>query len=253
MKLNNIYSAFEGEGIWIGTPTVFVRFQGCQICCQNCDSKETWNFKKGKELSQGQIAAEVFEKFPNIRRVSITGGNPLEQDHTKLIDLIHLLKLEGHKIVNIELPGVYDKENFKDNPDQFVKLLNITDQLSIDIKPPSTGRWNESLDTFVYQYHDILKSNILFKNKQQQVKMVISNTEDDYLALEETIETLERINYLHPFVITPCWNTGDKFEQMNWIDNLYTLVKKIESIKKLDIRIILQQHKVIYGSERQDI
>ncbi|MEX0799567.1 MAG: hypothetical protein WD025_08980, partial [Bacteriovoracaceae bacterium] len=60
LAINSIYMATEGEGIHVGTPQIFVRFQGCAIGCVNCDSKDTWEFLPGNKALE-TVLREVEE------------------------------------------------------------------------------------------------------------------------------------------------------------------------------------------------
>ena len=74
LGIHSIYRATEGEGIHIGTPQIFVRFQGCTIGCVNCDSKETWEFTDNTISIESAIeqVEEISGRYPNrIKRVSI--------------------------------------------------------------------------------------------------------------------------------------------------------------------------------------
>ena len=88
--VHSIYSATEGEGIHIGIPQIFVRFQGCNIGCLNCDSKETWDFS-GQKLSLDEVLTQVEDeagKYPfRLKRISITGGDPLHPKRAPAVEL----------------------------------------------------------------------------------------------------------------------------------------------------------------------
>ena len=76
----------NGEGIGVA---LFV--QGCKFHCKNCFNQVTWDFQGGKEFTQ-QVR-EGFLKLiqrPFIQRVSILGGEPLEDENYR--DVIDLLK-----------------------------------------------------------------------------------------------------------------------------------------------------------------
>lgn len=95
MKVNEIFYSIQGEGHYAGTPTVFVRLQGCNLKCKFCDT----NHSSGKEMSNVMILQEV-QKYP-AKVVIITGGEPLLQDIEPLVDT-----LQKHRYkVNIETNG----------------------------------------------------------------------------------------------------------------------------------------------------
>ena len=129
LTLNSIYAATEGEGIHIGKPQIFVRFQGCAIGCLNCDSKETWDFDGEKTSLESAVSQveEIAGNYPHrLKRVSITGGDPL---HPKLLPGVVAaageLKKRGYYI-NIEASGsrVVDE------------LFDIVNFISFDFKTP---------------------------------------------------------------------------------------------------------------------
>ena len=41
-SLVEIFASIQGEGIYVGAPTMFVRFGGCDLRCRWCDSPTTW-------------------------------------------------------------------------------------------------------------------------------------------------------------------------------------------------------------------
>ena len=60
-RLNSIYPATEGEGVHIGTPQIFVRYQGCKVGCLNCDSRDTWAFRGGNILTTAEVIEQLKE------------------------------------------------------------------------------------------------------------------------------------------------------------------------------------------------
>ena len=108
MKINSIFQAIEGEGLEVGIPKVFVRFQGCSMNCANCDTPEAKNFMKGKEMSVEQIMKNI-EKYKQ-KYVTLTGGNPLEQNLNDLLKLVKELKRKKYH-TTIEVTGCDEIRN----------------------------------------------------------------------------------------------------------------------------------------------
>lgn len=87
----------NGEGVGVA---LFV--QGCHFHCYNCFNPETWDFNGGKEWTD-----EVKNKFlelvdrPYIKRVSILGGEPLEEENIDgVLDLVNKIRLSSpHKSI----------------------------------------------------------------------------------------------------------------------------------------------------------
>lgn len=227
LNINTIYSATEGEGILIGTPQVFVRFQGCSIGCLNCDSKDTWSFKESGNYSIESTMKEI-ASF-NIPRVSITGGDPL---HPKNIDavitLARVLKSKGF-FINLEAAGTKVVDS----------LFDIIDFISFDFKTLSTG---------VKIKKNILKSFIIQYGNKAQIKSVIE-TKEDFCQVKNLFEEIQaENNFTTPWVLTPAYNPGQKFDLsfFEWI---------IQENEKEGhcFRVIGQQHKWIFGPDRTDV
>lgn len=69
-KINEIFYSLQGEGFYTGTPSVFVRFSGCNLSCPFCDT----DHNQGVMMTADEIAAAV-NAFP-ASHVVLTGGEP---------------------------------------------------------------------------------------------------------------------------------------------------------------------------------
>lgn len=91
----------------IGTPVILVRLRGCNCHCPWCDTKYSWikDNKMVDNITDEDIQAviDVHEKYPNIRTLLITGGEPLLYSNQH--NFIQLLNLEGFNFVQIETNG----------------------------------------------------------------------------------------------------------------------------------------------------
>ncbi len=101
LRIFEVFSSVQGEGIRQGEPTVFVRLAGCDRRCSFCDTKYAWT--GGRLVS----AEEVLEKIRRVRRryptrwVCLTGGEPLMQDLRLLVRLLR----RDHCRVQVETNG----------------------------------------------------------------------------------------------------------------------------------------------------
>ena len=43
MKVIEIFSSIDGEGITAGYPAVFIRLAGCNLRCEYCDTKYSYD------------------------------------------------------------------------------------------------------------------------------------------------------------------------------------------------------------------
>lgn len=102
MKVNEIFYSLQGEGANTGKPAIFVRFAGCNLSCDFCDT----DFKKWQEMSEEDIAAKL-EQYV-CRFVVFTGGEPLLQLNRKLCNLLHnkgyTIAVESNGTIKTDLP-----------------------------------------------------------------------------------------------------------------------------------------------------
>jgi len=225
LRVNEIYIAFEGEGILIGELHQFIRLQGCKVGCKTCDTKYAISEKGGTLMRY----KDIIEKLnPSIKKVVITGGDPLLQKDS-LIPFLKIL-IENSYFIIAELTGLsYDED-----------IVKYVDFLSLDLKTPSAG-----IDLLENQF-DIL-SKYIFNHPYVQIKAVISNEED----LEYAIDIFSLIHDKHPYtplVFTPCWEDDIPSKE------LINLIKERLVEEGMDyIRVILQQHKMVYGSSMKGV
>jgi 7-carboxy-7-deazaguanine synthase len=105
MRIAEIYSSLQGEGLLTGTPSVFVRASGCNLRCWFCDTPYTSWEPEGEDWAVvEEIAAEV-ERLAGdgtIRHVVITGGEPML--FAEMLPLCEQMKADGLHIT-IETAG----------------------------------------------------------------------------------------------------------------------------------------------------
>ena len=229
--INAIYKATEGEGVHIGTPQVFVRFQGCSIGCLNCDSKDTWDFT-GEMMTLNQVWENILKESYDgkIKRVSITGGDPLHPKHEEAVTtLVKFLKQKGF-YVNIEAAGTRVVDG----------IFDFLDFISFDLKTPSTGV-------------KIPTANLVKLHNQYtgrfQVKAVISDERDFSATLDVYNEVLSQTeNMSDPWVLTPCYEPNEEFP-MERFTQVQDLNEKAGGI----FRVIGQQHKWVHGPNKKEV
>jgi len=185
MKINEIFYSLQGEGIFVGTPTIFVRTTGCNLRCTYCDT--TYAYTKGTEMTVQEILEDV-KKYP-CTHISITGGEPLFQKETpKLIGSL----LKNNYTVSLETNGSFSIQNLVGKK-SFI--------ISLDIKCPSSGFQD-----------DMHMNNILSLSKDDQLKFIIKNKED-YLYAKEILKKYDPICTVF---FQPVWGTDPK-KLASWI------------------------------------
>ena len=90
-----VFGSIQGEGAMMGMPVNFVRLVGCNLACEWCDTKESWN-AKADDMTVEDIVA-----LCNYPIVVITGGEPCIHDLTELREALQA----AEKLVAIETNG----------------------------------------------------------------------------------------------------------------------------------------------------
>lgn len=83
MKLNvsEIFYSLQGEGARVGTPTIFIRLQGCKakFACAKLGIKCDTEFESGREMKISDIEKWIKNNAPNCKEITWTGGEPTDQ------------------------------------------------------------------------------------------------------------------------------------------------------------------------------
>ena len=96
-KINEIFYSLQGEGFHVGTPALFIRFSGCNLHCDFCDTKHT----EGEYMDDEEILLHV-RQCP-AKTVILTGGEPSLSIDSNFVDMLHK---EG-KFVCVETNGTH--------------------------------------------------------------------------------------------------------------------------------------------------
>ncbi len=102
----NLAGTVQGEGKWAGTPSLFVRTQGCNLRCiwtdengraQTCDTAHTSFFaSEAMHMAVEDVFSTIKANCGKIRHVVITGGEPLLQAR-EVAQLLQMLRTDGFK------------------------------------------------------------------------------------------------------------------------------------------------------------
>jgi len=78
-----IFRSVQGEGVSVGTPTVFLRLATCNLACSWCDTKYTWDWDSYDfdEQVMPMEESDLEERILgfDLPHLVITGGEPLMQ------------------------------------------------------------------------------------------------------------------------------------------------------------------------------
>lgn len=79
-RIFEVFTSIEGEGVFCGTKTLFVRMAGCPFKCFWCDTEEALPAGSGAEYGIREACALIDERLEkHTFKVNFTGGEPLAQ------------------------------------------------------------------------------------------------------------------------------------------------------------------------------
>ncbi len=182
-----IVETIQGEGLHAGTPSFFVRFQGCNVHCFFCDEKETWMKRESNsvEMEPSEIIAQLEEINPLLKRVVITGGEPTEQDLAALIEAL----IDKSYRVSIETAatGEFIGDLFKDYDEDIFITFSPKEIYSKSSKISDERIWQRA----------------------DELKFVIANDEGIEYLLTTIIVKLKQANNECPIFLVPDWYNQD--------------------------------------------
>lgn len=83
VDLHSMFPTIQGEGPFAGEPATFVRLAGCNLQCPGCDTIYTTGRKL---MAVGGIVTYCLNNSAPNRLVVITGGEPLRQPISRLVN-----------------------------------------------------------------------------------------------------------------------------------------------------------------------
>ena len=225
--ISEIFVSFQGEGPYIGEKQLFIRFAGCNIACNYCDTAESQviplNPIKAEEL-MGQIVPLIKNKN-QFHSISITGGEPLLQ--------VEFLKGFLPELKKIGLP-IYLETNGT-LPAHLEEIIEWVDIVALDFKIPSaTG-----LSPYFKEHTKSLESAY---QKEVFVKMAVAKgTKVQELA--EAADIIANVDSNIMAVIQPITPHGKNMQTLKYEDLLafHTTLKR----KLKRVRVIPQMHKAL--------
>ncbi|MFK8136781.1 MAG: 7-carboxy-7-deazaguanine synthase QueE [Bdellovibrionales bacterium] len=219
-----IFETIQGEGIFTGIPSVFIRLSGCNLRCEwrnhdgstsLCDTPYSSHNPEKLIKSLEQVHADV-SSFAT-KHFVVTGGEPfLQKNVTDLIDLLVSLG----KFVTVETNGSL----YLESKAQFIslspKLSTSCVNTSANYQSHQAKRINiEALKSFVsshdFQLKFVVNQALEFDEVEEIVKS-LSDTVDEGLLRSRVLMmpqavTAEQLKENSPVLIEECIRRGYRF------------------------------------------
>jgi len=211
----------QGEGIYMGQRTMFVRLAGCDFRCHWCDTLYALDDPKVNYMKAPMMIKKLRTLAPHCSTVTISGGNPCIHD---LEPLVNELWDAGYSI-QVETQGSIWQD-----------CLTKATIINLSPKPPSSGMHNKALDLDPFLKHP----------NQAQLKMVILTLED-YQYAQELHQQYPQIS----MVLQVC-NLLDRDTEGNLLAKYRSLVEIVanDSLMSDRVRVLPQMHVLAWGSRR---
>ena len=213
------FVSINGEGTKAGQLAVFVRFAGCNLNCNYCDTQ--WANKHNVEF-ETLTEFEIYDyiKSTGVTNVTLTGGEPLLRDNME--NLLRILSSDKSLYVEIETNGSVDLLPFRD----ICENVSFT----LDYKLPGSGM-EEYMN--MDNYEDL--------RREDTVKFVVSNKED----LDKARQVIDeyKLTEMCNVYISPVFGRIRPVDIVN-----YMIEHKMNKVN-----MQLQMHKIIWDPEMKGV
>lgn len=218
-KVVEKFISINGEGTLAGQLAVFIRFKGCNLECNYCDTK--WANKPNapfEVMTENDIYDYI--KSTGIKNVTLTGGEPLIQKD--IITLLKKLASDNSIHVEIETNGSADISE--------AAAMENRPSFTVDYKLPCSGM----------EKH-MLTENYAFLDRRDTIKFVVSSAAD----LEKARQIITTFNLTDkcPVYFSPVFG---RIEPSKIVE--YMINHKLNGIN-----MQLQMHKFIWDPNKRGV
>jgi organic radical activating enzyme len=231
VRISEIFTSFEGEGIFVGKKTLFIRLSGCHLKCRWCDTRYALPLDSGIDYQVEEIKDLIVKELqPFTYKVNFTGGEPLLQIEA-VIQLADFIKRHTNLKTYIE-SSCFDSELFS-------KILPYMDICKVEFKTEdSKVVEDEHYDNLLLNEFRCLELAVQ-NNKTTYIKIVVTNSTklDSFKNLVYNISKKIEPSDTMSFIIQP--SDGIDQPTLNKLLDIYDIVQPMFP----EVRIIPQLHK----------
>ncbi len=210
LRIAELFESIQGEGTHAGLPCAFVRLAGCNLRCSYCDTGFAQDAETGDEMDVKEVAARVRDF--GLPLVQITGGEPLLQPACgELSDIL----LDDGATVLLETNGTLD-----------ISCVDPRVIRIMDLKCPTSGSSGS-----------ICWENIRRLRPHDEIKFVVADRSDYDWACD--VIHREKLTGRCHILLSPAFGELDPRTLAKWMLR-----------DRLQARLQIQLHKIIWGDER---
>lgn len=141
------FTSVQGEGVYTGVPSFFIRLAGCDVGCVWCDVKESWDSEKHPVVALETLVEAAVGS--GVKVVIVTGGEPTMHDLSPLTEALRNVGMRIHIETSgtQKLTGLFDwitfsPKKFKAPLEEYFQLAN---ELKVVINHKSDIEWSHEL------------------------------------------------------------------------------------------------------------
>ena len=232
VRLFEIFTSVEGEGILYGTKTLFVRLAGCPFTCFYCDTKESLPLDSGTEYTIEEANQLIDSNLKNqTYKVNFTGGDPLIQHEA--------VALLAKHIQDKKIPTYLESSCF--DIDRFNHVLPFFDIIKIEFKTKDSDFVDSKhYEKLIVHAMKCLESSVQAK-KITYIKIVVSSKTqlNEFKELTNQIFDVISKDNIDGFIIQPTYGVSEP--SLDLLLNLYDIVYP----NYIDVKVVPQLHKFI--------
>lgn len=236
-KIKEIFASIQGEGLYIGTKQLFIRFCACNLNCAYCDTPHLPQNINDKdtfyEFSPNELVEYINEKYDinTINYISLTGGEPLIWNEF-LAEFLPKVKTKFYLETNATIT------------DNLEKILPFIEVIAADIKLPSCSGIKNSFELH-NKFFDVIKHSkidcAITRQYDCEGKKIFAKIIFDDKITDEEINKCVNLakKYDLELILQPKMNGNNISLDTPHIINIFN--KFMEKYKK--VRLIPQVHK----------
>lgn len=232
VRLSEVFTSIEGEGVLAGTKTMFVRLAGCPLKCHWCDTPYAIPMDSGDDVSIEEVKKIMAgELQPNTYKINFTGGEPLAQADA----VIELAKFAKEKGVKTYLESAcYDAK-------KFAKVLPFMDICKVEFKLSDAHATDEK------NYPTLLKNELeclemaVAAGKKPYIKVVVTNSSDpaELAGLAAEVFASTNPKNIAGFIIQPSYGVDEPL-----LERLFAFYDAVFPLYE-QVRVVPQLHKLM--------
>jgi len=228
VRLFEIFTSVEGEGILFGTKTLFVRLAGCPFTCFYCDTLDALPLDSGKEYSIQEACGLINKELQDKTfKVNFTGGDPLIQ-HDAVAEM-------AKHVQSLKIPTYLESACFDSN--KFKHVLPFIDFVKIELKTADSDFVDSKhYPNLIENALDCLRHSIISK-KITYIKIVVSSKtkEEPFKKLLSAIFKVASKEDLAGFIIQPTYGISEPSLEnlLNLYDIVYPYYKNVRIVPQL--------------------